>query len=49
MKYSFDAYKKEHLRVVWLSGRYTNEQLKDRYYEQYKEFCVSHNMKYEPR
>lgn len=39
MHYSFDTYKKEHLRVTWLLGRYTDEQLKEKYYEQYTELC----------
>lgn len=47
MKYSFDVYIKEHLRTVWLSGNYTDEQLKEKYYEQYKEFCISHNLEFE--
>lgn len=49
MKYSFDVYKKEHLRYAWLSGKYTDEQLKEKYYEQYKKFCISHKLEYETK
>ena len=47
--YSFDCYKKEHLRYAWLSGRYTEDQLKDKYYNEYKTFCIEHNLTYECR
>ena len=46
---SFDTYKKEHLRCAWLSGRYTDDHLKEKYYEAYKEFCIAHNLEYEAR
>ncbi|MGN0513063.1 MAG: hypothetical protein ACI4GD_02200 [Lachnospiraceae bacterium] len=44
MHYSFDTYKKEHLRWTWLSGKYTDEQLKEKYFEQYTEFCDSRGL-----
>lgn len=49
MKYSFETFKKEHLRYAWLSGKYTEKELREKYYEQYKEFCISHNLEYETR
>lgn len=39
MHYSYDTYKKGHLCATWLSGRYTDEQLKEKYYEQHTERC----------
>ena len=45
--YSFDCYKKEHLRYAWLSGRYTDEQLRKKYYDEYKQYCINHKMIYE--
>lgn len=44
MHYSFDTYKKEYLRAAWLSGKYTDEQLKEKYFEQYTEFCNSRGL-----
>ena len=32
MHYSFNTYQKEHIRSAWLSGKYTDEQLKEKYY-----------------
>lgn len=47
MHYSFDTYKKEHLRATWLSGKYTDEQLKEKYYGQYTEFCNSRGLEHD--
>lgn len=44
MHYSFNTYKKEHLRAAWLSGKHTDEQLKEKYFEQYTEFCNSRGL-----
>ena len=49
MKYSFETFKKEHLRYSWLSGKYTDKELREMYYEQYKEFCILHNLEYKTR
>lgn len=48
MKYSFDVFKKEQIRAVWLSGFFNDEELEEKYYQKYKEFCVSHGLEYEP-
>lgn len=47
MNYSWDVFKKEHLRYAWLSGRYTEEQLKEKYWDEYIQFCINHNLKNE--
>ena len=43
--YSFGIYKREQIRAVWLSGRYTEEQLKEKYWQQYLTFCQEHGYK----
>lgn len=47
MDYSFEAYKVEHLREAWLSGNYTNAELKEKYYGRYIVYCNTHHLKEE--
>lgn len=44
MPYSFDAFKEEHLRVAWISGCYTDRQLRDNYWQDYASYCQDHHM-----
>lgn len=48
MRYSFDIFKKEQIRAVWLSGFYDDEKLEEKYYQNYKTFCISHGLEYDP-
>lgn len=40
---SFDIFKKENLRYAWLSGRYTDQELKDKYWQEYIAYCQKCN------
>lgn len=44
MRYSFDVFKKEHLRSAWLSGSYTDAQIKQKYFSEYLAFCKTHGL-----
>jgi hypothetical protein len=45
--YSFDTFKKEHLRAAWLSGRYTEKQLRDNNWQEYASYCHEHYLNLE--
>lgn len=47
MVYKFDTYKKENLRCAWLSGKYTDEELINKYGENYIMFCYNHGYEIE--
>lgn len=39
MRYTFDMYKREHIRMAWLSVMYTEGELRERYFGEYVQFC----------
>ena len=47
MVYSFDTFKKEKLRYTWLSGKYTDKEMIDKYADLYVLHCVNHGYEIE--
>ena len=47
MKYSFETYKREKIRYAWLSPMHTEESLKEKYYQEYLDYCKEHGLEHD--
>ena len=47
MKYNFETYEREKIRYAWLSPLRTEESLREKYYQEYLDYCKEHGLEHD--